>query len=336
MYKRFSINELKTIQNSFVQNLYWVIKKEQCMSSADFFKKIFKEWTDIYYCNRSEISLSCTKTPEDNIIIRDEKEKIEIFLDEEGKREMHNIIKNYIIKKERQTWQKTIEQILMDEFSQWNYNTIDWKPYLVYDIETTIADDVKNAKFLLGYAMYPIEDNKMHYEYIDQSNLQNFVEKMKNFDWYIIWYNNIRFDNPVCIYNLEWDLNENIKTLDIINRKTIDLLVFLYNITGKRLWLNKVATALVGVQKTLESGLEWEVLRKRYKESNDLQALEEFKKYCKNDVRMTALVLLYLLNYKKIFIDGEEKDFSIDEFLEKSRWEFKEEKVEQNRNQILF
>jgi hypothetical protein len=55
-----------------------------------------------------------------------------------------------------------------------------------------------------------------------------------------------------------------------------------------------------------------------YKKTGDVSFLEEFKKYCKNDVRMTALVMFYFLHYKKIFIDDEEFDFTLDDFLKKS------------------
>ena len=320
MYKRFSLEEVKSIQNTFVQNLYNNMKKERCISLIDFFKKIFKDWSDTYYCNRNEVTFSCSKS-ENNIILRDEKEKIEVVLDEENKKELHNIIKNFIIKKEKQFWQKTIEQILMDEFSWWWYNTIDGKPYLVYDIETTISDDIKNAKFLLWYAMYPSENNKMEYEYISQENLASFVQKMIDFDWYIVWYNNIWFDNPVCIYNCSWTQEH----LNEINKKSVDLYVFLNKLTGKRLWLNKVATALVWIQKTLESGAEWETLWKQYKETWEQKFLEEFKIYCKNDVRMTALLMLYLLHFKKVFIEWEEKKFDDEDFLKLSNSTEKED-----------
>ena len=43
----------------------------------------------------------------------------------------------------------------MDEFKTGKYSTILGKPYLVYDIETTVVDDLKSAKYLLGYAMHP-------------------------------------------------------------------------------------------------------------------------------------------------------------------------------------
>lgn len=331
MYKRFSIWEIKSIQNSFVQNLYSNIKKERCLGLMDFFKKIFRDGSDIYYCNRTEVTFSCSKI-ENTIILRDEKEKIEVILDEEAKKELHNIIKNFIIKKEKQFWQKTIEQILMDEFSGWWFTTIDWKPYLVYDIETTLSDDVKNAKFLLWYAMYPTENNKMQYDYIDQNNLAEFVQKMIDFDWHIIGYNNIWFDNPVCVYNCWWTQAH----LDEINRKSIDLYVFLNKLTGKRLGLNKVATALVGIQKTLESWAEWEVLWKKYQETNDEKYLEEFKTYCKNDVRMTALLMLYLLHFKKVFIEGEEKNFDDEDFLRLSNSTEKEEKETPQQATSLF
>jgi len=320
MYKRFTVQEIKTIQNQFIQNLYWCIKKEICQSTLDFFKKIFKEGSDIYFCNRSEILLSCSKTDDDKIIIRDEREKIETILDDAERRILESTIRNYITKKERQTGQKTIEQILMDEFMLGAYNTINDKPFLVYDIETTVCDDIKDAEYLIGYAMYPIEGNKMEYKYIGKEDLDAFVQKMIDFDGYIIGYNNIRFDNPVCIYNS----TKSQQDIDIINNKTIDLFVFFQKMTGKRIGLNKVATALVNVQKTLESGAEWEVLWKQYLETKDEKVLEEFKKYCKNDVRMTALVLLYLLHYKKINMEGEEVYFTIEDFLENSHGIIKE------------
>ncbi|MEI7919820.1 MAG: hypothetical protein WCH65_06735 [bacterium] len=62
---------------------------------------------------------------------------------------------------------------------------------------------------------------------------------------------------------------------------------------------------------------------KKYLEENDLEALEEFKKYCKNDVRMTMLVFLYFMYFKKIFIEDSEFTFTIKDLIDKSQ---KEEK----------
>ncbi|MEI7478007.1 MAG: ribonuclease H-like domain-containing protein [bacterium] len=39
---------------------------------------------------------------------------------------------------------------------------------------------------------------------------------------------------------------------------------------------------------------------KEYLETGDTKLLDAVKKYCKNDVKMTHLVFLYLLKYKKL------------------------------------
>jgi hypothetical protein len=39
------------------------------------------------------------------------------------------------------------------------------------------------------------------------------------------------------------------------------------------------------------------------------------KKYCKNDVKMTMLLFLYLLKYKKLYDEGEEISFTDEEIL---------------------
>lgn len=56
----------------------------------------------------------------------------------------------------------------------------------------------------------------------------------------------------------------------------------------------------------------------QYKETGDVKLLNQFKAYCKNDVRMTALVMFYFLHYKRFFLDGNEYTFSLKEFVEKS------------------
>ena len=319
MYKRFSLDELKTVQNTFVNNFYTILKKEHCQLANDFFKKIFREGDEIYYMYRGDFTFRFQNTGKEYVLM-DEKQKIQIVLDEQGKRDFNTLIKNFVLKKEKITWQKSIEQILLDEFTTGTYSTIWWKPYLVYDIETnTDISNLKDTKFLLAYAMYPTTDNKMTYEYIDQAWLKAFVQKMLDFDWYIVGFNSIAFDNIVSVYNAG-GTEDDIKK---INEKSIDLFLFIWAMTGKRLWLNKIAEALVNVSKTLSSWAEWEILYKKYVENNDLDALEEFKKYCKNDVRMTALIFIYLMHFKKLFIEGEEITFTLDDLIEKSRQEVK-------------
>jgi len=86
-------------------------------------------------------------------------------------------------------------------------------------------------KFTLAYAMEPNEQGKMTYEYIDIDNLDDFVQKMLDFDGYIVGYNNIWFDNPVCISNTGRSEDD----LQKLNEKSIDLYVLIHALTGKRM-----------------------------------------------------------------------------------------------------
>lgn len=287
--------------------------------ASDLFKKIFKEGDEIYYMNRGDFTFRFQNLGNEYVLM-DEREKIQVVLDEESKREFQGMVKNFVLKKEKVIWQKSIEQILLDEFHTGNYSTIWWKNYMVYDIETdTNIQNLKETKFLLAYAMHPATGNKMTYEYIDQQWLSAFVQKMLDFDGYIVGFNSIAFDNLVSIYSV-WGSAEDIKKL---NEKSIDLFLFVQAMTGKRLGLNKIAEALVNVSKTLSSWAEWEILYKKYIENDDLEALEKFKQYCKNDVRMTALVFLYFMHFKKIFIEWDEIAFTLEDLVGRSRQEVK-------------
>ena len=73
----------------------------------------------------------------------------------------------------------------------------------MYDIETSlIGSRLEDVEFYIGYSMEEDGDGKMQYDCILQENLNDFVEKMLNFDGYIVGFNQIYFDNPVCIYNI--------------------------------------------------------------------------------------------------------------------------------------
>ena len=319
MYKRFSIKDLTTIHNDFIPHLYALIKRERCQWANDFFKLCFHDGSDVYYFSRWDICFRISKR-NNELHLADEIDKIEVVLPFDQKSAIQSLIIKYVSKKERQFGQKTIEQILMDEFKTGKYSTINWKPYVVYDIETTVVDDLKAAEFLLAYAMYP-NGEKMDYRAIMRENLRDFVDEMLAFDWYIVWFNSIWFDNPISVRNAwYWD-----KEIEILNQKSIDLYVFFQKLTKKRIWLNKLSDALVWVQKTLTSWAEWEVLWNEYMKTWDVSFLEGFKKYCKNDVRLTALVMFYFLHYQKIFIDDEEFVFTMDDFMKKSNYLYEDE-----------
>jgi len=334
MYKKFSIEEIKNIKNNFIPHLYSIVKKEKCQWVNDLVKHIFKEWNSVYFFEKWSPFFRITIN-NDILEFTDEVERIQLFIPMNEKSKIQDLLKTYIIKKERQIGQKTIEQILYDEFKTWDYNSILDKPYIVFDIETTMwaGNNLDSYKFLLAYAMRPWEE-KMDYHYIDIDNLNDFTKTLIEFDGYIIWFNNFSFDNPITVKQWWFSTEE----LEIVNKKSLDIFQFIRNISWKRIWLNKLSETLIWIQKTLESGAEWEVLRKQYQETWDKKFLEEFKKYCKNDVRMTTFVLLYLLHFKKIFIEWEEIVFSIDDFvkLAKPKWDIEHDDNEKFSNQSIF
>jgi hypothetical protein len=59
-----------------------------------------------------------------------------------------------------------------------------------------------------------------------------------------------------------------------------------------------------------------ESLWKERKSSDDKKVLKKIQEYCKNDVRMTALVLLYLLHFQKVDMDNEDYIFDTQKFID--------------------
>lgn len=332
MYKKFNLEEISSIQNNFIPHLYKIIQQERFQGVNDFFKFAFKEGDETFFFERGNV---CFKIAlEGNMIhMMDEVDKIEVEVPFDNKWGLQDLVKKYIVKKQRQVGQKSIEQILMDSFVQGTFSQILGKPYLVYDIETSlIGDRLEDTEFYIWYSMEEDGDGKMHYECIMPEDLESFVEKMLQFEGYIVWFNQMRFDNPVCIYNV-WGTQEQI---DILNQKSIDLYVFVQQITWKRMWLNKISEALIGVSKTLDSWANVEMMWKARKQSGDNSILKEIQKYCKNDVRMTALLFLYFLHFKKIYMDGAEYSYNIAEFIDKSNNIVKKIETGSLQNQSLL
>jgi uncharacterized protein YprB with RNaseH-like and TPR domain len=160
---------------------------------------------------------------------------------------------------------------------------------------------LKETKFAIGYSIISNENHSknLKFKFISENSLKKFVNFLIDFDWYIVGFNNIYFDNPVIIYNTLW----NDDLIEQLNKKSLDLFLFLWNLTGRRLWLEAVSQALIWIKKTLSSWKEWEELLKQYQKTWDKSILEKVKSYCKNDVKMTLWILLYFLKKRKIFID---------------------------------
>ena len=178
----------------------------------------FAQGNEAYYYKSSDCIFHMAKR--DNVLtLIDEVDKIEVVLPFDKKSELQTLLMRFIAKKERQVWQKTIEQILGDEFKIGKYDQILGKPYLVYDIETTVADDIRSAKFIIAYAASPEPvaegDTNMKYECVMIEDLKDFVDKMLAFDGYIVGFNQIWFDNPVSLWNAGYGEKE----IEILNWK---------------------------------------------------------------------------------------------------------------------
>ena len=329
------MEELTTIQNNLIPHLYTVIQREKCQWVNDFFKMVFHNWHEVMYFDRGNPLLNIQLIDND-IHITDEVDNIQIQIPANDKSALNRLMIRYISKKQRQVWQRTIEQILMDTFVEWNFYSVLWKPYIVYDIETALisweVNEENFPEYYLWFSMEEVEAGKMEYSCIMMEDLKDFVQKLIDFDGYIIWYNQIYFDNPVSVYNV-WLTNEEVK---ILNDKSLDLYVFFQQLTWRRMWLNRVSDSLVWVSKTLDSWADVESLWKQWKETNDKKILKKIQEYCKNDVRMTALVLMYLLHFKKVDLEDGEYTFDIDKFLELSHPMEKRADVNNAVNWSLF
>ena len=331
MYKTLTFEELTQIRTSFFSNLKKIYEKEGYAYFKQFLKKVNDGLTqELIYFSGSEIYFRIIFS-DDFVEIVDEKQALKLRLSDEDITKVHNFLK----KKIDNTGKKNIANTLLEKFSTQNMKSYLWKHFLVYDIETIgNIQNLKETKFMIGYVIDSLDFEKTgqapKYKYVSRTNLDKFVEYLVNYDGYIIGYNNIAFDNPVVVYNSSFENKEEL--IEKINQKSIDLFYVYSKIFWKRVWLNQVATNIVGVSKTLSSWAEWSQLLKIYDETNDQQALNKVKNYCKNDVKMTLTILLYLLFNGKINYQGKEISLSPEEILKLGQQEKKDEKV---KNMLL-
>jgi hypothetical protein len=101
MYKKFSLEELSSIQNNFIPHLYKIIQQEKCQGVNDFFKIAFKEGNELFYLERTVITFKISLEGK-MIHLMDEVEKIEVELPMDQKGGLQDLVKRYIIKKQKQ------------------------------------------------------------------------------------------------------------------------------------------------------------------------------------------------------------------------------------------
>lgn len=326
MYKKMSYQEILKIKSRFLDDLHYIIQRSKHPTLNSYITAVREQWEAMYHISKQEpIWRTVCQEGSDNVIFFDEREKIELHADKTVLSKIHSLLKDSKKRKEQTTGAQTITQILQKQADAWQFDTIAGKPYIVYDIETSYGtNDLKGLQFYVASA-YVMQDGKGSYRHIDMSNLEKFVQFMLDFDGYIIGFNQMRFDNPVCVYNLAqtrggiW-LDEQDDIIRRLNEKSLDIMVFIYEMTGKRMGLNKIAKSLVSVTKTLESWKEVEWLWQTYQGGGEQasDALKKIKQYCKNDVTMTLMVLWYILSYQTFSLDGEEYHFGVEDFLAKA------------------
>lgn len=275
----------------------------------ELLRLVTKDWNDIYYMREWNGYFRISKKWEEEYIFTDEVEKIELPVWPDELMQLHNLLK----------WDKKVQKIMKDnqsikdtlekEFEDGDRKTFMDKPYLVYDIETTwTTNDLKNQKFVLWYML---DSTTWSYKLIEEKSAQKFADFLLNYDWWIVWFNQIWFDNPVMLYNTDFTEEK----LAILNNKSIDAFYFVRQLLGRKISLNKLWEALIWLKKTLDSWAEWSRILKEYQVTWDKKLLEVVKKYCKNDVKMTLLIFLYILKYKKLYEEWEEITFDDNDIL---------------------
>jgi len=328
MYKTLNLEEIESIKSSFFSNIKKIYEKEGFVYFKQFIKKINDEIVDeILYFSAWEVYFRII-LKDGNLEIIDEKQAIRLKLTDEVISALHNRLK----KKIDNTWKKNIANTLIEQFETENMKNYLWKHFLVYDIETIgNIQNLKETQFMVGYVIDSKDfENweKPKYKYISPERLDKFVEYLANYDGYIVGYNNIWFDNPVVVYNSSFKNQEEL--IKQINEKSLDLFFVYSKIFGKRIGLNAVASNIVWVSKTLSSGAEGMQLLKEYDQTWDKKVLEKVKNYCKNDVKMTLTILLYLLFIWNI--SYQEKDIVVDTDFILEHWLLQLEKETKNDN----
>ena len=333
MYKQLTYDEIVEIKSGFLNNLRNIYTKRGYTFLKEFVRKIKKdECEEISIVESANIVFRIWFW--DKLILIDERENVKLELGDEEINKLHNLLK----KKVSNVWKESISKSYLTKFEETNMMEYFGKHFLVYDIETVWdISNLDNTKFMLAYSI-DSKDFEMgsapKYKYIDQEKVDKFVDFLLNYDWLIVWYNNVWFDNVVIVKNSSFEDKE--KIIETINKKSLDLFLVLQRLLWRRLWLNMVATDIIWVSKTLSGWGEWMNLLKEYEATGDKAVLAKVKNYCRNDVKMTLLVLLYLMFNGKINYEWKDYEVSQESLLNFSYEKNKTDNKYQNQQLLDF
>jgi DEAD/DEAH box helicase domain-containing protein len=165
--------------------------------------------------------------------------------------------------------------------------------YIVFDLETqnifgdTGSSDVTSLDISVGSFYDSIEDTYTTLTVDELSKAWPIIEKADA----LVGYNSNHFDIPLLNKYYPGDLTQ---------IKSIDLLESIRASLGRRLRLDSVAQATVGAKKSADGlqAVRW------WREGK----IDEIKKYCEQDVRVTKKVFEYAMkNGHILFKDGYRK-----------------------------
>ena len=310
MYKRITLTELMSMQTTFFQRLAALQAKQWHASFKQFMRELERDATRIYFFDRNAPQIRITFNKYDgSCMLVDDQECIDMVCSEDDMTTIHNLLKNT---QRLKTFEKNdnLLDTLMLGYASGNHRTIAGKPYIVYDIETTYGWDSAGQHFEMAYSIDTAQPGE-EWRYIDRDSMQRYADHLLEYDGWIIGYNSFSFDNPVLLKNVWYGQKE----LDILNAKSLDPFLLFWSLTWRRISLNNVAQWLINAWKTLSSWAEWSDLLKKRKETGSENALQKVKEYCKNDVRITLGVILYLLEYQHIQFEWEQFQVTPETFI---------------------
>ncbi len=324
MYKQLSVDELLQLNTNFFANLKTLYTRQNFQYFQQFMQKTLEDAQRAYFFDGNKPAFRVQRQPNNGFSLVDEKEKIELCCDQEWISRIHNLLKDVQVMRSI-TSNRSLFETLLQEYREGKYHEIAGKPYVIYDIETTMWSGIRNQFFEMAYSITTsdelLEDGKLPYRYVDADSAKKYADYLLNFDGRIIWYNSIGFDNPVLLDNIDYGEDALLQ----LQMKSLDPFLLLRKLTGRRMSLNNVSETFLGIGKTLSSGMEWQQLLLDYKKTGNEKLLTKVKEYCKNDVHITLGVMLYLLHYKNVMLDG--NSYEVDErtLLQKGWYHAEEE-----------
>jgi uncharacterized protein YprB with RNaseH-like and TPR domain len=255
----------------------------------------------VFFIHQGRPTIGFYPLEDEGLRITDEVDHIELLLSAEDVERLHNLLKN------KQTMitaskQDTVFQDLLRQFQEKKLVEFDGKPFLVYDIETTFDGRAGEQEFAIAYAIDSSEDHteKLSYQYIDRDGLRAFAQQLLDYPGWVVGFNQISFDNPITMLQAGFSIED----LAIVQAKSLDPFQLVRGMTGRRMSLQAMATALIDAGKTLSSGAEGQDLLDKWFRDGNIKALEKVKEYCKNDVQITLGVFLYMIRYQSVDLDG--------------------------------